>query len=64
MINLELEKLIKEKFELKSEVERLKRKLIIRESALAYIMKEIDLQLNTEEDEENCLHNRKAFCDI
>ena len=64
MINLELEKLIKEKFDLKSEVERLKRKLIIRESALAYIMKEIDLQLNTEEDEENCLHNRKAFCDI
>ena len=64
MINLELEKLIKEKFEVKSEVERLKRKLIIRESALAYIMKEIDLQLNTEEDEENCLHNRKAFCDI
>ena len=64
MINLELEKLIKEKFELKSEVERLKRKLIIRENALAYIMKEIDLQLNTEEDEENCLHNRKAFCDI
>ncbi|WP_300891650.1 hypothetical protein [uncultured Clostridium sp.] len=61
---IELEKLIKEKFELKSEVERLKRKLIIRESALAYIMKEIDLQLNTEEDEENCLHNRKAFCDI
>ena len=31
---IELEKLIKEKFELKSEVERLKRKLIIRESAL------------------------------
>lgn len=33
-------------------------------SAAKMAMKEIDLQLNTEEDEENCLHNRKAFCDI
>ncbi len=58
-----LEELIQEKYELYIDIQKLKRKLKIRENALENIKKEIDSLLH-KEDEENCLHNRKAFCDI
>lgn len=62
-----LEELIQEKYELYIEIQKLKRKLKIRENALSYVKNEIDeiLQKETDEEEElNCIHNRKAFCDI
>ena len=58
-----LEELIQEKYELYIDIQKLKRKLKIRENALENIKKEIDSLLH-KEDGENCLHNRKAFCDI
>ena len=58
-----LEELIQEKYELYIDIQKLKRRLKIRENALENIKKEIDSLLH-KEDEENCLHNRKAFCDI
>ncbi len=58
-----LEELIQEKYELYIDIQKLKRKLKIRENAFLNVKKEIDSLLH-KEDEENCLHNRKAFCDI
>lgn len=56
-----LEELVQEKYELFMDIQKLKRKLKIRENAFENIKKEIDSILH---NEDNCVYNKKVFFDI